>query len=151
MKNEVLRESLLKRTCYSLRWIACENIHTPSARDSSSQYSESLQVLSSRNVLYHVSSYRGYGLLVRMSPSDSLKFSLQNVKISSIVRKKLSSSSYLENANLSSVTLDPKYRKSYVFSPCAIHPSVDHRAHWSVGGIRHSRMDMCETRADCAP
>ena len=112
MKNEVLRESLLKRMCYSLRWIVCENIHTPSARDSSSQYSESLQVLSSRNALYHVSSYRGYGLLVRMSPSDSLKFSLQNVKISSIVRKKLSSSSYLENANLSSVTLDPKYRKS---------------------------------------
>lgn len=112
MKNEVLRESLLKRMCYSLRWIACENIHTPSVRDSSSQYSESFQVLSSRNVLYHVSSYRGYGLLVRMSPSDSLKFSLQNVKISSIVRKKLSSSSYLENANLSSVTLDPKYRKS---------------------------------------
>ena len=50
--------------------------------------------------------------MVRMSPSDSLKFSLQNVKISSIVRKKLLSSSYLENANLSSVTLDPKYRKS---------------------------------------
>ena len=151
MKDEVLRESLLKRTCYSFRWIVCENIHTPSVRDSSSQYSESLQVLSSRNALYHVSSYRGYGLLVRMSPSDSLKFSLQNVKISSIVRKKLSSSSYLENANLSSVTLDPKYRKSYVHSPYTIQLLVDQHAHWSVGGIRHSRMDMCETRADCAP
>ena len=27
MKNEVLRESLLKRMCCSLRWIVCENTH----------------------------------------------------------------------------------------------------------------------------
>lgn len=52
---------------------------------------------------------------------DSIKFSLHNVKISTVVRKKLSSSSYLDNANLSSVTLDPKYRKSYVFLSTSIH------------------------------
>ena len=43
---------------------------------------------------------------------ESMKFTLQSVKISSSVRKKMTSSTYLENANLTSVSLTPSFRKS---------------------------------------
>ncbi|KNB41766.1 vacuolar protein sorting-associated protein [Blastocystis sp. subtype 4] len=44
--------------------------------------------------------------------NESMKFTLQSVKISSSVRKKMTSSTYLENANLTSVSLTPSFRKS---------------------------------------
>ena len=45
---------------------------------------------------------------------ESMKFALQSVKISTVVRKKMESANYLDNANMSSVTLNPNSRKTYV-------------------------------------
>ena len=45
---------------------------------------------------------------------ESMKFKLQSVSISSTVRKKVASSSYLDNANMTSVTMSPSFHRSYV-------------------------------------
>ena len=45
---------------------------------------------------------------------ESMKFSLQSVKISTQIRKKMIDSAYLDNANLTSVTLTPNSRRPYV-------------------------------------
>ena len=45
---------------------------------------------------------------------ESMKFKLQSVSISSTVRKKIASSSYLDNANMTSVTMSPSFHRSYV-------------------------------------
>lgn len=43
-----------------------------------------------------------------------MKFKLQSVSISSTVRTKIASSSYLDNANMTSVTMSPTFHRSYV-------------------------------------
>ncbi|CBK20273.2 uncharacterized protein [Blastocystis hominis] len=45
---------------------------------------------------------------------ESMKFSLQSVKISTQIRKKMIDSAYLDNANLTSVTLTPNSRRPLV-------------------------------------
>ena len=43
---------------------------------------------------------------------ESMKFSLQSVKISTQIRKKMAESTYLDNANLTSVTHTPKSHRT---------------------------------------
>lgn len=48
---------------------------------------------------------------LRTDSVESMKFSLQSVKISTQIRKKMIDSTYLDNANLTSVTLTPNSRR----------------------------------------
>ena len=51
---------------------------------------------------------------LRTDSVESMKFSLQSVKISTQIRKKMIDSTYLDNANLTSVTLTPNSRRPQV-------------------------------------
>ena len=53
-----------------------------------------------------------YTHLLQNLSLESMKFALQSVKISTVIRKKMDNATYLDNANMSSVILHPNSKKA---------------------------------------